>query len=80
MRSKPCRSSPALIYMLSVMDFEPKLTISEVIVHAGLYLVKLDADRSPNAAANLQRSLTDRSIAMVKLKEMLKIVQKMKRT
>ena len=35
--------------MLSVMDFDPKGTISEVRVHAGLYLDILDADRSPNA-------------------------------
>ena len=34
--------------MLSVTDFDPKKTISEVIVHAGLYLDTLDADRSPN--------------------------------
>ena len=30
--------------MLSVTDFDPKGTISEVRVHAGLYLDKLDAD------------------------------------
>ena len=35
--------------MLSVTDFDPKGTISEVRVHAGLYLDILDADRSPNA-------------------------------
>ena len=35
--------------MLSVMDFDPKGTISEVRVYAGLYLDILDADRSPNA-------------------------------
>ena len=35
--------------MLSVTDFDPKGTISEVGVHAGLYLDILDADRSPNA-------------------------------
>ena len=35
--------------MLSVTDFDPKLTIFEVRVHAGLYLDILDADRSPNA-------------------------------
>ena len=35
--------------MLSVTDFDPKGTISEVRVHAGLYLDLLDADRSPNA-------------------------------
>ena len=41
----PCRSSPASIYMLSVMDFDPKGTISGVRVHAGpgLYLDILDA-------------------------------------
>ena len=36
------------IYMLSVTDFDPKGTISEIRVHAGLYLDILDADRSPN--------------------------------
>ena len=35
--------------MLSVTDFDPKGTISEVRVYAGLYLDILDADRSPNA-------------------------------
>ena len=35
--------------MLSVTDFDPKGTISEVRVHAGLYLDILDTDRSPNA-------------------------------
>ena len=35
--------------MLSVTDFDPKGTISEVRVHAGLYLDILDADRLPNA-------------------------------
>ena len=35
--------------MLSVTDFDPKGTISEVRVHAGLYLDILDADQSPNA-------------------------------
>ena len=35
--------------MLSVTDFDPKGTISEVRVHAGLYLDILEADRSPNA-------------------------------
>ena len=35
--------------MLSVTDFDPKGTISEVRVHAGLYLNILDAGRSPNA-------------------------------
>ena len=35
--------------MLSVTDFGPKGTISEVRVQAGLYLGILDADRSPNA-------------------------------
>ena len=34
--------------MLSVTDFDPKGTISEVRVHAGLYLDILDADQSPN--------------------------------
>ena len=50
MRSNPCRSSPASINMLSVMDFDPKETISDVRVHAGLYSDALNADRSPNAA------------------------------
>ena len=35
--------------MLGVTDFDPKGTISEVRVHARLYLEMLDADRSPNA-------------------------------
>ena len=35
--------------MLNFTDFDPKVTISEVRVHAGLYLDILDADRSPNA-------------------------------
>ena len=35
--------------MLSVTDFDPKGIISEVRVHAELYLDILDADRSPNA-------------------------------
>ena len=35
--------------MPSVTDFEPKGTISEVRVHAGLYLDILNAGRSPNA-------------------------------
>ena len=39
------------IYILSVTDFDPKGTISEVRVHAGLYLDILDADRSPNAVS-----------------------------
>ena len=34
-----CRSSTTLIYKLSVTDFNPKGTISEVRVHTGLYLV-----------------------------------------
>ena len=42
--------SPASIYMLSVKDFDPKETISEVRVHAELYLDILDTGRSPNAA------------------------------
>ena len=37
------------IYMLSVTDFDPKGTISEVRVHAGLYLDILVADQSRNA-------------------------------
>ena len=47
LRRSICRST--LIYMISVMDFDPKETISEVRVHAGLYLDVLDAVRSPNA-------------------------------
>ena len=35
--------------MRSVTPFDPKGIISEVRVHAGLYLDILDADRSPNA-------------------------------
>ena len=35
--------------MLSVTNFDPKGTFSEVRVHAGLYLDILDAGRSPNA-------------------------------
>ena len=50
MRSCPCRSSPAPIFMLSITDFDPKGTISEVRVHAGLYLDILYAGWSPNAA------------------------------
>ena len=49
MRSNQYRSSPASICMLSVTDFDPKGTISEVRVHTGLYLDMLDAARSPNA-------------------------------
>ena len=37
--------------MLSVTDFDPKGTVSEVRVHAGLYLDILDAYRSPNAVS-----------------------------
>ena len=55
MPSNHCRSSPAsifmYIYMLSVTDFDPKGTISEVRAYAGLYLDILDADRSPNAVS-----------------------------
>ena len=47
MRSNSCRT--ASIYMLSVTDFDPKGTISEVRVHAGPHLDILEADRSPNA-------------------------------
>ena len=35
--------------MLSVTDFDPKGTISEVRVNAGLCVDILDANRSPNA-------------------------------
>ena len=62
MRSNQYRSSPASIYMwtllvsrsinmLSVTDFVPKGIISGVRVQAGLYLDMLDADRSPNAVS-----------------------------
>ena len=37
--------------MRSVTDFDPKGTISEVRVYAGLYLDILEADRSPNAVS-----------------------------
>ena len=37
--------------MPSVTDFDPKGTISEFRVHAGLYLDLLHADRSPNAVS-----------------------------
>ena len=37
--------------MLSVTDFVPKGIISGVRVQAGLYLDRLDADRSPNAVS-----------------------------
>ena len=39
MRSNQYRSRPTSIYMLSVMDFDPKGTISKVRVHAGVTLV-----------------------------------------
>ena len=67
MRSNPRRSSAASLYMLSVMGFDQKGTISKVRVHVGLYLDILKADRSPNAADS-PRSSPDRSITMVKLK------------
>ena len=35
--------------MISLTDFYPKGTISEVRVHAGIFLDILDADQSPNA-------------------------------
>ena len=80
MRSNQYRSSPASIYMLSVTDFDPKGTISEVRVHAGLYLDILDADRSPHAADTPQSSpgrLIIYIITMAKLKKkLLKIVSK----
>ena len=40
--------------MLSVTDFDPRGTISEVRVHAGPHLDTLDAGRSPNAAGTAQ--------------------------
>ena len=35
--------------MISVTDFDPKGTVSEVRVHGGLHLDILNADQSPNA-------------------------------
>ena len=49
MRSNSRTFSTTSIYVLSVTDFHPKGTISEVRVHGGPYLDKLDAGRSPNA-------------------------------
>ena len=60
-RPPPADSSPGDVFITIVeetvilykkefiMDFDPKGIISEVRVHAGLYLDILDADRSPNA-------------------------------
>ena len=62
MQSNLCRSSTTSVYMLSVTDFNPKGTISEVRVHAGAYLDKLDADRLPNADS--PRSSWNRLITM----------------
>ena len=68
MRSNSCRSSTASIYMLSVTDFEPTRTISEVRVRAGPPLdILRDADRSPNADS--PRRSRNRLITMVKLKK-----------
>ena len=67
MRSNSCRSAATSIYTLSVTDFDPKGTISEVRVHARLYLDILDADRSPNAADS-PRSSRNRLITMEKVK------------
>ena len=70
MRSNPCRSSPASTYMLSVKDFDLNGTISEVRVHAGLYLDIPDAGRSPNAADSQRSSRAPHClITMEKLKE-----------
>ena len=44
MSSNLLRSSTTSIYMLSVTDFDPKGTISEVRVHAGPHLDTLVAD------------------------------------
>ena len=67
MRSNSCRSSTSSIYTLSVTDFDPKGTISEVRVHVGLYLDILDADRSPNTADSPQSS-GNRLVTMVKVR------------
>ena len=49
MRSNSRTFSTTSIYMLSVTDFDPIGTISEVRVHAGTHLDILDVGRSPNA-------------------------------
>ena len=49
MRSNSRTFSTTSIYMLSVTDFDPKGTISEVRVQAGPHLDTLDACWSPNA-------------------------------
>ena len=80
MRSNSCRSAATSIYTLSVMDFDPNGTISEVRVHVGLYLDILDADRLPNAADS-PRSSRNRLITMVKVKmKWRKIVSKKRKT
>ena len=67
MRSNSCRSSSTSIYMLSVTDFDPKGTISEVRVHAWPHLNILDTDRSPNADS--PRSSRNHLTTMAKLKK-----------
>ena len=67
MRSKVCRSSTTLIYILSGTDFDPKGTISEVRVYARPHLDILDADRSPNADS--PRSSQNRLITIIKTKK-----------
>ena len=75
MLSNPCRSSPALIYMLSVMYFNPgpKEPFPRSEFTPALYLDILDADRSPNAADS-PRSSPDRLITMVKVKKNRKTI------
>ena len=60
--------------MLSVTDFDPKGTISEVIVHTGMYLDLLNAGRLPNAADSPRSSQApDCLITMVKTEKIVKI-------
>ena len=44
MPSNACISSTTSIYMLSITDFDPKGTVSEVRVHTGPHLDIVDAD------------------------------------
>ena len=62
MRSNSCRSSTTSIYVLSVTDFDPKGTISEVKVHASANLDIVDAGRSP--IADSPRSSRNRLIIL----------------
>ena len=51
------------------MDFDPKGTISEVRVHAGLYFHVLDSGQSLNAAVSPRSSpAPDRLVYLIKLK------------